>query len=160
MCALALSPKLFPVQTYRAWCAVRYGGAVPSPEGLLLLIHEPAPGLRGPGRGPWIELEFRNVGTEALEFLHPEQLGGELGFRVDGVETEARPAATTETSWVHRVVLQPGERLGFSCDLARWVTLPKPGAYAVRAERISFGLRQGGQPCTSNKLQVQWSPSD
>ncbi len=160
VCGLALSPKLFPVQTYKAWCALRYDGAIPSAKGLLLTIREAPPGLRGSGRGPWIELEFCNVGEAPLAFLHPERLGDELGFRVEGVDVVATPDATTEASWVHTVVIQPGERIGFTCDLARWVTLPAPGTYTVRAERISFGLREGGLPSVSNALQVQWSRSD
>ena len=160
VCALVMSPKLFPVQAYEAWCAVRHGGAIPSPEGLLLRIGEAPRGLRGPGPGPWIELEFRNLGKAPLKFLHSERLGGELGFSVEGVEGTAVPEATTEVSWIHTVALEPGERIGFTCDLSRWVPLPGPGVYTVRAERISFGLREGGLPSTSNPLQVQWPSSD
>ena len=114
--------------------------------------------LRDHGGILFCDLRDRYGRTQIL--LDPERLGDELGFRVTDVEVEATPLAATEASWVHTVVLRPGERIGFTCDLARWVPLPGPGTYRVRAERISFGLGAGGLPSLSNALEVQWSPSD
>jgi hypothetical protein len=153
VCALALAPVLFPARTYEAWCALRYGGAVPGAQGLLLTIAEAPAELRGEGPGPWVLCTLTNTQRRPLRVAYPERPGEELSFET---AEPGEPAVWREGSDalpIHVTLLPPGGRIAFSCELTRWLSL-HPGRHTIRAGRVPFGLRKG-LPCRSNWLQLE-----
>lgn len=153
-----LAPAVFPAQVYGAWCRARYG-AEPSAQGIVLTLRSAESVVRGPAGGPWVQLEFLNIGREPAVLMVPERLGGELGFRATGpdglrVAQRSGPAAATVPGRIRRHVLAPGERLGLVCDLSRWLIFPSGEAvYAVQADRAP--LARDGVRCRSNTLRLR-----
>jgi hypothetical protein len=130
--SLVVVPRRFPVETYAAWCQLRYGG-LPSGRGLLLTLRPCPPDLRGKASGPepsaWVLLEFRNLAPGPSMFVLPEQTGEELSVvvRADGRELPRRsdPARESQAQALRAQVLGPRDRLAFPLDLARYVELPE-----------------------------------
>lgn len=159
LCGLVLAPFLYPVPVYRSWCGLVYGGAVPSPDGLLLTIRPAGVGEGGPGGGPWIVLEARNLNRAPLRVNTLDVFGDEVTFRAaDSQGVALDPARETgapiEASWVHSSELAPGASIGWVCDLSRWVVVPGPGSYRLKAERIAFALGYSGRG-VSNSIDIK-----
>ncbi len=159
LCGLVLAPALFPVPVYRAWCALAYDGAVPSPDGFLLTVRPATAGEAGPGSGPWIVLEAQNLTRNPLNVNTLDVFGDEITFRVTdshgrALEQARATGAAIEASWVHRNEVAPGARLGWVCDVSRWVKIPGPGSYRLEAERIAFALGYSGRS-VSNPIEVK-----
>lgn len=160
--ALALVAAPRPATLQRVWARLRLGG-VPGPTGVALVV-EPAPaGAAGPGAH--VVVWHVNAGPTAALVCWTDPPGDELAFEVVAVSvggdgggaaaggaalplppargpeepTVAVPGARLRRTW-----LAPGQRLGLVCDLSRWVALPGPGAYDVRASRVPWGDPRGG----------------
>lgn len=149
---LALAPALFPLRTYRAWCALRYGGAVPSHAGLLLTLAPAPAGLRGPAPGPWVSCVLRNVSHRPLRVSLPDRAGAEFSFESDPPAATPPWREVTQAVPVRRIVLRPGGAVALVCPLSRWLRLP-PGQCRVRAKRLPLGA-SGGTPAISNWISL------
>jgi hypothetical protein len=159
LCGLFLAPLLYPVQSYRTWCGLVYAGAIPSPDGLLLTIRPATAGEAGPGSGPWVVLEARNLTRAPLRVNTLDVFGDEVDFRATdgegrGLGSARKTGAPIEASWVHSNALPPGASIGWVCDVSRWVKIPGPGSYRVEAERIAFALGYSGRG-VSNSIDIR-----
>jgi len=153
LAGLGALPFLFPARTFALWCQLRYEGR-PSAGGLVLRVAPAPAGTAGQGPGPWLLLELENLGGTPTTLNQPEPLGEEWSFEVrdaQGREVAPRPLdlGRIGTSRPLRQLRIPGrKRLGLLADLSRWVELPGPGRYWVRALRADLrdghGLRSQG----------------
>ncbi len=159
--ALVLAPR--PAALQRAWARLRLGG-VPGPTGVAISV-EPAP-PEVAAAGARVVVWHINAGPAPAEVCWSDPPGDEFGFEVTpaGAPAPLPPARgpdeatiTTPGTALRRAWLPPGGRLGVVCDLSRWVALPGPGAYDVRAERVPWGDPRGdfdGVRCASAPARV------
>lgn len=131
------------------WARARLGG-VPGANGVAISL-EPAP--PGTSTAPAaVVVWHENAGSAPVEVCWCDPPGGELGFEVvpagggDPLPPAQGPGdATLATgTTLRRTWLPPGGRVGVVVDLARYVALPGPGEYVVRAERVPCGDPRGG----------------
>ncbi|MCO5165661.1 MAG: hypothetical protein M9894_04740 [Planctomycetes bacterium] len=146
---LAAAAVLHPA-TARAWARARHGG-VPGPTGVALVLAPAPDGTAGAGPGPHVVVWYVNAGRAPAPVCWSDPPGEELSFEVTPAGGEALPpvrgpgdATVSAPVRLLRRWLEPGERLGVVCDLSRWVTLPGPGVYEVRAARAPLGDPVGG----------------
>lgn len=162
--AAALFVALRPALAWGLWCRVRHGGE-PGASGIALVV-EPAPtGTAGPGPGPWLVVWHVNTGRAPALVCWSDPPGDELAFEVvpEGASAPLPPARGPEAVTVagappRGTWVPPGGRVGVRGDLSRWVSLPGPGAYTVRAARAPLGDPRGGVDgvrCTSEPVRVQ-----
>jgi hypothetical protein len=161
--APALVVALAPAAVYRAWCRLRHGG-VPSATGVVLSVAPVPAALAAQDGRPCVLVWFTNVGRAPAPLCWSDPPGDELAVEVTGPGGVAAPRRSSEEATVARVAttlrrtwLAPGERLGLRCDLSRWVTLPGPGEYEVRAARAPWGDPRGrfdGLRCESAPVRV------
>lgn len=135
-------------------------GAIPS-GGLVMTLRPAPPELRGPGPGPWVLVELRNVSRTPQRLAYLDPPGEELGFVVHDAQgqrlvPERDPAAPSLARPLQTAQLPPGEGLAWPVDLSTRVTLAGPGPYTVEASRFPLGEdpRGGGRRCRSNAVVV------
>lgn len=139
---LVVAPR--PATLRAAWARLRLGG-VPGADGVAIAVEPAPPGVAAPGAH--VVVWHVNAGRAPVEVCWSDPPGDELGFEVapvggDPVPPARGPDAPTVAvpgTALRRVWLPPGGRVGVVCDLSRWVALPGPGAYEVRAERVPCG---------------------
>jgi hypothetical protein len=148
-------PRLWPVQTYAAYCRLAYGGA-PSAAGVVLRVRPAPPGAGGPEGGPWLLLELRNIEARPtlVHLLDPP--GAEWGLEATDAEGERLPSVggldqVQASRPVRAVSIPAGGRVSQVVDLSRFVRVPASGRLRIVARRVSL---KDGHAVTSEALSL------